>query len=183
MKEDFIEVYKKRVSDQLCDRLIFILDKYSEKNKGSGYFNAVHRQDFQLALDWCEENDECEQVNSVLVKALDEYLEKYRRLIGDIRCVSYRIKLQKTLIGGGFHIWHSEIGGGAESDRMLTWTIFLNDIPSGEGETEFLHYGKRIQPSKGDILIFPAFFTHTHRGNPPITTVKYIATGWWCYGL
>ena len=30
----------------------------------------------------------------------------------------------------------------------------------------------------GDLLIFPAAFTHTHRGNPPLGGVKYIATTW-----
>ena len=28
------------------------------------------------------------------------------------------------------------------------------------------------------LLIFPASFTHTHRGNPPLGGSKYIATSW-----
>ena len=27
-------------------------------------------------------------------------------------------------------------------------------------------------------IMFPAGFTHTHRGNPPIGNPKYIATSW-----
>ena len=29
-----------------------------------------------------------------------------------------------------------------------------------------------------DVIIFPAGFTHVHRGNPPIGGTKYIATTW-----
>jgi len=56
--------------------------------------------------------------------------------------------------------------------------LYLNDVPEGEGETEFLHQGMRVQPRKGDLVVWPAFFTHVHRGNPVYTTDKYIATGW-----
>ena len=182
--EDCIEVYKKYAPDKLCDKLVFILDKYSTSGKSSPFTSLAEtpdRQDFQLSLDWVGHEGEDEQVNSVLNNALDEYIKKYVGLIGYFKLISFRIKLQKTLIGNGFHTWHCETGRGEETSRALVWTIFLNDIPDGEGELEFLHYGKRIQPRKGDVLIFPAFFMHTHRGNPPITTNKYIATGWWHY--
>ena len=31
---------------------------------------------------------------------------------------------------------------------------------------------------EGDVLIFPSAYTHTHRGNPPMGNVKYLATSW-----
>jgi len=36
----------------------------------------------------------------------------------------------------------------------------------------------RVKPKQGTLLIWPAAFTHTHRGNPPLSNVKYITTGW-----
>ena len=54
---------------------------------------------------------------------------------------------------------------------------YLNDEFDG-GETEFLYMNKRISAKQGRIIIFPAGFTHTHRGNPPIGGEKYIATSW-----
>ncbi|WP_428102084.1 2OG-Fe(II) oxygenase [Candidatus Rariloculus sp.] len=61
--------------------------------------------------------------------------------------------------------------------RAVAWTIYLNDIPEGEGETEFIWQKLRVQPEAGMCLLWPTQFTHTHRGNPVYSTTKYIATG------
>ena len=55
--------------------------------------------------------------------------------------------------------------------------LFLNDVDEG-GELEFLYQSKRIKPKAGTMVISPAFFTHTHRGNPPLSGEKYILNGW-----
>ena len=61
---------------------------------------------------------------------------------------------------------------------MLVWTVYLNDIDKG-GETEFLYQSERIKAKKGRVVFFPANWTHIHRGNPPLSETKYIATGWY----
>jgi len=94
------------------------------------------------------------------------------------------INLQKYLSDqGGYPYWHCELypkagDAGAETlHRTLLWTIYLND-QFDEGETEFLHQNRRIVPKTGTLLIAPAAFTHTHRGNMPKNGNKYIATSW-----
>jgi hypothetical protein len=54
---------------------------------------------------------------------------------------------------------------------------YLNDVEEG-GETEFLYQGVRVKPKKGTIILCPAAFTHTHRGNPPLSGDKYIINTW-----
>ncbi len=183
MTKDFIEIYKKYAPDEYCNQLIDLFEKTIKgKDDVSLYlYNTKFRTDYQIALDKIEnEPIFSTQTNSILDRASTEYRNKYIISLGELAYTSWRIKLQKTPIGGGFHNWHSEAMGGTQYyDRILVWIIYLNDMPEGEGETEFINYHKKIRPSKGDVLIFPAFFTHTHRGNPPLTTEKYIATGWW----
>ena len=41
-----------------------------------------------------------------------------------------------------------------------------------------LYQQRKFTPEKGTVLIWPASYTHPHRGNPPISD-KYIATGWY----
>jgi hypothetical protein len=89
----------------------------------------------------------------------------------------YEMKMQKTPIGGGYHVWHWESSGRATSNRLLNYQIFLNDVDEG-GETEFLYLHRREKAKEGTLLIYPGNFTHTHRGNPPISNEKYIINGW-----
>jgi hypothetical protein len=94
------------------------------------------------------------------------------------------INLQKYISGqGGYPYWHCELypkAGDALAEtlhRTLLWTIYLND-GFDAGETEFLYQRRKIKPVTGSLLIAPAAFTHTHRGNMPKGGDKYIATSW-----
>jgi hypothetical protein len=105
------------------------------------------------------------------------YTDKYSVLDeADSNTIHY-IKIQKTKIGQGFHIWHQECATRESSSRILNFQLFLNTVEEG-GETEFLYYPKRIKAEQGKMVVYPSHFTHTHRGNAPISNDKYIITGW-----
>ena len=106
-----------------------------------------------------------------------EYADQFDILKTFAEHKSYTMKIQKTQPGQGYHIWHAEATNKESSHRLLTWTVYLNDEFEA-GETEFLYQHYRYKPQKGDCIIFPAAYTHTHRGNPPIGGDKYIITGW-----
>lgn len=105
--------------------------------------------------------------------------------LGGVLQLAFRpgtINVQKYLAGsGGYPYWHCEhypkAGSVDPLHRVLLYTIYLND-GFGAGETEFLYQQRKIAPRTGDLLIAPAFFTHTHRGNRPEGRDKYIATSW-----
>lgn len=85
---------------------------------------------------------------------------------------------------GGYPHWHSEIypkdASCDELHRVLLFMFYLNDVPKG-GETEFYYQNKKVAPKTGRMVIAPAGFTHTHRGNTPVSNDKYIATSWILY--
>lgn len=92
------------------------------------------------------------------------------------------INLQRYRAGsGGYPYWHCELfprsPDAEQLHRHVLWTIYLND-GFREGETEFLYQQRKIVPKTGSLLIAPAAFTHTHRGNTPQGGDKYIATSW-----
>lgn len=147
--------------------------------KGQDSNNGLkNRKDYSFMFER-DAKDLTEETNKLLDVYLEEYINEHPGL-GILQFYSDAIKVQRTPPKGGFHTWHCENGYGDGSHaRCLTWSIYLNDIPDGEGETEFLEFGVKVKPRKGTITFFPAAWTHTHRGNPVYSCDKYIATGWY----
>ena len=65
-------------------------------------------------------------------------------------------------------------------ERCFAWMIYLNTIKRGGG-TEFIHQKVIAKPRAGDLYIWPAGWTHMHRGVNAPKEVKYILTGWVVY--
>ena len=63
--------------------------------------------------------------------------------------------------------------------RMGVWMIYLNNVTNGG--TYFDNYNLTLNAVEGSLLIWPAFWTHFHRGIVSKTETKYIATGWFSY--
>ena len=105
-----------------------------------------------------------------------QYNHKYPSLQTINRHELSQAKIQKTNIGQGYHVWHCE-DTHAFSGRVLSWILYLNDVEDG-GETEFLFQKTRVKPKAGTFVLWPAYFTHFHRGNPPLSNEKYVLTGW-----
>ena len=82
---------------------------------------------------------------------------------------------------GGYPHWHSEQfpqnGHNEALHRVVLYMFYLNDVEEG-GETEFYYQQRKISPKKGTMVIAPAGFTHSHRGNRPVSGDKYIVTSW-----
>ncbi|MFT5759334.1 MAG: hypothetical protein ACI9LM_004092 [Alteromonadaceae bacterium] len=92
------------------------------------------------------------------------------------------INAQKYARGkGNYSYWHSEIfpqmGNNDALHRTLLFLIYLNDVEDG-GETDFYYQKKSIKPKAGTMIIAPCGFTHTHRGNTPLSSDKYVLTSW-----
>ena len=105
--------------------------------------------------------------------------------IADLMHAIYRIgpvQAQRYDAGvGHYAYWHCEVFPQAPHNealhRSLLWMVYLNDVVEG-GQTEFFYQQRSIQPRAGRMVIAPAYFTHTHRGCPPVSGDKYILTSW-----
>lgn len=188
MKNSGIIATKELLPIELCDNIITLFENTLLTNpiletpfiETSYGYEAGYRDDKAMCLDEmvASQQNYSSLVNGHLSKALKEYLDIFVCLEkNQTSLYSVRQKIQKTPISGGFHGWHCENGHVETLNRLLAWTIYLNDVEEG-GETEFLYQSERVKAEKGKIVIFPAGFMHTHRGNPPISNEKYILTGW-----
>jgi len=136
------------------------------------------RKDSQFVLDpfWPQLSSEIN--NQIYEKLLIPYIEEFSTLQSEnAYYLNGSILIQKTEPSEGYHAWHTENGSWKLRHRTFAWMIYLNDVEEG-GETEFLYQKIRIKPKSNMGLIWPGGFTHTHRGNPPLSGTKYILTGW-----
>ena len=187
MMSDFIGVYENALTKDYCKTVIDHFNKVQtisrldhedanpiKKDNQIYYLRnekdkiAINSNDFILA-----------GFISQLSKCFNEYKKEYSILTSGMNKYDLNndIKIQKTLPGQGYHVWHCEACGLLQSRRILLVFMYLNTCEEG-GETEFLYQHKRIKANEGTIVIAPAGWTHTHRGNPPLKGEKYMINGW-----
>lgn len=191
---NFIGMYENIFPDYFCQHLIDEFERFKKNGscgnrQDSENVKKFIKQDEFLFFNLKNHNPTTFQDQNCLdifwkglQSCFNDYVEEYDILKDvDLRCTS--IKMQKTLPGSGYHVWHSEQGNNESANRGLVYSVYLNNLDeNGAGETEFLYQRLRIPPKENTIIIWPAAFTHTHRGNVVHgTTPKYIITGWFYY--
>lgn len=178
----FIGIYENIISKEDCNLIINDIENQLNKNvheEGSTQFSnqELARLSYSTFASENQLSNVFEKINQSLNVCMSFYAKEYFTL-KQLRASSVDVKLQKIPPRGGFHLWHCEQDNKNVS-RVLVWMVYLNDIPEGEGETEFIFQALRIKPQAGTFVFFPASFTHTHRGNAVYSCNKYIATGWY----
>ena len=187
--DDFIGIYDGLFSKEYCDRWIKHFETADANGFGynrlqglqrDGHINADQSIDYANAAFYQEHSMrvDCGEFNVAFWEACYAlYAEKFSILKTADQHKIYEVKIQRTRPKEGYHIWHCEDTTRLKRNRLLTFMVYLNDIEDG-GETEFLYLSKRVKPVTGRVLLWPAGYTHTHRGNPPLKDTKYIITGW-----
>ena len=191
---EFIGMYNNIFEDGYCSHMISEFERF----RSGGY--CGNRQ-FSEGISKTKKNDEYLFLNlrnhslspfngacplriffDGLQRCYDNYVSEYDILKEDnIKCTS--VKMQKSVPGAGYHVWHPEQGEGDSASRVLTYILYLNSLDDdAAGETEFLYQRMRVPPQENTMLIWPAAFTHSHRGNVVHgDKAKYIITGWFYY--
>ena len=117
-------------------------------------------------------------IRDALIKYTSSYRETYPSIdILDPWNVCNVYNIQKYDPGDGYHGLHCENCNDATLHRVMAWMIYLNTV-TDEGGTYFSSYDKTLEAKEGRLVIWPAHFTHQHKGVISKTQTKYIATGW-----
>ena len=185
--DNFIGVYDNYITQDECNKAIKLYedqDKFNNTVNRLGFEKAstLQKQDQQFFADGSNIDVWWEALKPMMFNfdmAFQHYIENTGA--GEAYGVPFHftsVKIQKTLPTEGYHVWHIEHGKGFDNEaRAFVFSIYLNDVEDG-GETEFLHFSKRVKPKTGRIVIWPAAFPYLHRGNPPLSGEKYILTSW-----
>lgn len=167
----------------ICDDIIEWFD--STDLKGPGYAGGHMRTDEKVKVSTDSDLKFNPELAENYYKQLDVIVKKY---IQKFKFVDFygpwdivdSINIQHYKPTEGFYAWHTErtsskLPGCA---RHMVFMTYLNDVTEG-GETEFYYQEVKFQPKKGLTVLWPADWTHTHRGIPSMTQHKYILTGWY----
>lgn len=176
------------IPESICDSLISLYNRYPEirgragTNRGYSYVNSLNLPSN------CPELQRFERQISKLGIL---YREKHSLMQASVEpwYMDKFYNIQHYSKNQYYKLWHCENDGimpRQELDQFAygghrsgVFMTYLNDVNSG-GETEFYYQQLKIKPKKGLTLIWPAFYTHIHRGCPT-EEEKYVATGWFIH--
>ena len=173
------------IEPSLCDDIIKHYEKNEQKQKQGTTSEGIkletkNRRDINLTpkeLDLPEN-----QIYKIYFESLFECYKDYNlqwpilsELVNNLDIGTFNIG--KYMPGQHFQKIHCERTGLSTLHRLFAFMTYLNDVEEG-GSTYFNHYDLDIKPKKGLTLIWPAEWTHSHKGNVLKTGVKYIITGW-----
>lgn len=171
---NFIFTKKNYFDSSLCDKLIDIFDKNTNR-----HFKGTIGSDLRVNLEVknCDEMLSEEKLENEIINkikpCINEYLNKHQ-LSGNFLFEKTRIKRYLNT-EKYFFKKHTDISSIKTAKRMLAIIIYLNTVDEG-GET-IIYLDKqrvKVKPEKGKILIFPANFCYPHEGVSPISNNKYI---------
>ena len=191
----FIYQYKNSIPDLLCNDIIDLFDNQTD-GKYDGLTIGGVNKDIKDTTDFLipHKCNKWSKINSFLQKELNNHLQKYIKQINidsylpdnnntvdgrifiDSKLMIDNFMVQKYTKNKGKYTFHNDFHKDENRYRIITYLWYLNDIIEG-GETEFWD-GYKIKPEKGKLILFPANWCFQHRGNKPISTDKYIITGW-----
>lgn len=171
----------------ICDELIAYFEENKNKQK-RGATAAGENLNFKDSTDIIispsevksSKNSIFEQYLKNLFSFYQDYVTEWPFLTtfaGDLEIGNFNI--QRYQSGQHFQSIHAERDSLRNIHRIFAWMTYLNDIDSNAGgSTFFSHYDMEVQPKKGLTLIWPAEWTHAHKGNVLHSDTKYIITGW-----
>jgi hypothetical protein len=175
---DFIEEYE--IDANMCDEII----KYFEDESTSkivGHTTEGINKSYKDSTDARLKGELLDAYTNELNKCIDKYKEKWPNCnnIVDSWRICEAINIQKYDPGQGYKAVHCERSEAKNPivQRFLVFMTYLNDV-NDSGETEFVHQKRLIKPVKGKTVIWPAEWTHAHRGIVSNSETKYIVTGW-----
>ena len=189
--KDFIGVFSNVYPEGFCRHLVEEFERNqtlgvgTDRQNGEGA-NKHTKNDYQICSNGKNVNFELfnkEPTQTLFFNGLQACFEMYSNefsVIKDTKINCNNMKMQNTSSGGGYHVWHGEQGNGDQANRGLVYMLYLNTLSlEANGETEFLYQQRRINPVENTMVLWPAAFTHAHRGNPVYgDNTKYIVTGW-----
>ena len=172
-------------NDELCNQMIEFFEKNPDrqiKGQTAGGVNENVKKCTDITIRPEDLTDKKFQIFNTyfenLFKCFNDYKEQYDFLKTFVKKLHIGpFNIQKYYPGDHFNKIHAERTDMSTIHRIFAWMTYLNDVEDG-GTTDFDYYKIKVKPKTGKTLIWPAEWTHAHKGSVLNGGEKYIITGW-----
>tara|TARA_R110002020_G_scaffold197356_1_gene398454 strand:- start:176 stop:730 length:555 start_codon:yes stop_codon:yes gene_type:complete len=183
MNKNFIHFIKGAYPKSSCKKLIKWFEDNKNLSKPGGFGRGKILDNLEICLELKTLQDFF-NLGSALRESINNFIKQYplvNECIGRWKLDPF-VQLMKYEPNQHYSKIHCENDGATKEGRMrvFAFTIFLNNIKTGGG-TEFVHQKFVAKPVAGDFYIWPAHWTHLHKGVNAPKEKKYIITGWCVY--
>ncbi len=176
----FISVFAGAVPQELCREIIrrFEDDPRRAPGKTCGPNDSHELDESKVSTDLTIDEEWAgalwQPFHAGITQSINTYIASMPALqVAPIRWTPYKIQAYEA--GAGKFDWHMDALAGHTLRRQLGLLCYLNTVARG-GETEFYHQRLAVTPKAGAVAIFPASWTHMHRGKVPTSSKKYVVS-------
>ena len=182
--KNFIEVFDNAISTEDCKYIIDYMNTNGLMKRGSVKTPEGTRvvYEYKISSEMGIDIQDKNPINDIIGISLHHQIEKYKELHPQLAKIERwgvreRYNLQKYYPEEGYFALHCENADPITSNRVLAWMFYLNTV-TDDGGTYFDNYDLTLNAVEGRCVIWPAYWTHMHRGIVSKTESKYIVTGW-----
>ena len=197
--EKYIYINKKSLSAEVCCDLIELFEneerKYDGVTHGGVQKNIKDTKDFIIPENEPKWYKYYQLFHNELTRNLQLYLNKLNKNDSfknenqnttsvykyfENTTISQSIfMIQRYIMNEGRYVYHNDFSIDLKNkkNRVITYLWYLNDVLEG-GETDFPDLNLKVKPETGKLVLFPATWDFPHCGKMPISSNKYIVTGW-----
>ena len=186
--KNFIEVFDNAISSEDCKYIIDYMNSSDLMKTGSVNTPEGTRvvEEYKTSTEMAINIEDKNPINNIIGISLHHQIEKYKELHPQLAKIERwgvreRYNLQKYEPNQAYFGLHCENEGpNFGINRVLVWMFYLNTV-TDDGGTYFDNYDLTLNAVEGRCVIWPAYWTHMHRGIVSKTESKYIVTGWFSF--
>ena len=173
------------IPEDVCDDVIDLYNSEKENwidgECGHNEVNYNYKKSTEMHINPPDYSKKLSTYLPQLSNCLNAYRQKYPYCdsVDVYNLLGTNIKIQHYKPGEGFYEWHHENDGRSTINRHLVFMTYLNTLDNGG--TDFFHQKITTPCHKGLTVIWPAHWTHVHKGVTNYVSDKYIITGWYSF--
>lgn len=169
------------LTPQQCNRIIDTFEAHPEEHLRNTFASENEPVEERTTVSTITKVDHWREIDNLLYNSLGEA----RHLLGtlnpffDGRSIRDRgYEIMRTRQNERYN-WHVDTTGDGDIGRIMSAIWYLNTLAPGQGgRTQFRHQNLSVIPKAGNMILFPPYHTHFHRGEAVNYGVKYIIVTW-----